>query len=141
MTSAERYLLDTNVISEAIKPRPAPGVVNFLKSTPLTHLHLSSISIGEIEWGIEIVPDAGKRAALRQWLTHSLHPDYAGRILSINEEVMVTWARMVVSSGQKPKQLPCMDALIAATALHHHLTIVTRNNNDFTRFGVNVLNP
>lgn len=133
------YLLDTNVISEATKKQPNRGVTDFLKGVPLGQLYLSAISIGELEWGIETVPDAAKRAALRQWLTHSLLPDYARRILPIDEAVMVTWARMTISSGKKPKQLPCTDALIAALALHHGLTLVTRNSKDFAEFGVRLL--
>lgn len=141
MSQRQHYLLDTNIISQATKPKPAPEIVTFLKNTPLAQLYLSSISIGEIEWGIEVVQDAAKRAALRQWFTHALLPDYAGRILPIDQEVMITWARMVVSGGKKPGQLPCMDALIAATAIHHGLMLVTRNEQDFKEFGADVLNP
>ncbi|WP_135230007.1 type II toxin-antitoxin system VapC family toxin [Deinococcus fonticola] len=135
------YLLDTNVISEATKARPAPAVVAFLQGQPLSQLYLSAITLGELEWGTEQVTDPARRAALRQWLTHSVLPDYLGRILPIDEQVMVTWARMVMASGLKPKQLPCMDALLAATALHHDLTLVTRNRSDFQAFGIHLLNP
>ena len=135
------YLLDTNVISEAIKARPSPAVVSFLQNQPLSHLYLSAISIGELEWGTEQVADSSRRATLRQWLTRTVLPDYAGRILPIDEHVMVTWSRMVMSSGRKPKQLPCMDTLLAATALHHELTLVTRNTSDFQAFGIALLNP
>lgn len=135
------YLLDTNIVSQATKTRPAPEVVQFLSDVPLSKLYLSAVTLGELEWGIEAVTDASKRAALRQWLTQTLLPAYTGRLLPIDADVMVTWARMVLSSGKKPGQVPCMDALIAATALHHGLTLVTRNESDFSEFQVSLLNP
>lgn len=135
------YLLDTNVVSEATRKQPARGVVEFLQGHSPNALFLSALTIGEVEWGIENVADSAKRAALRQWVTHDLLPAYAGRILPIDEGVMVTWARMALATGRKPGQLPCMDALLAATALHHDLTVVTRNTSDFEAFGVTLLNP
>ena len=135
------YLLDTNVISEATKKRPDSGVAEFLRLQSPNALFLSALTIGEVEWGIENVSSMAKRAALRQWLSHDLLPAYAGRILPIDERVMVTWARMALATGRKPKQLPCMDALLAATALHQALTLVTRNTADFEAFGVPLVNP
>ncbi|SEJ91271.1 hypothetical protein SAMN04488058_1352 [Deinococcus reticulitermitis] len=135
------YLLDTNVISEATQPRPASGVVQFLQAQPPRTLFLSVLTVGEVEWGIENVQGGAKRAALRQWVTNDLRPAYAGRILPVDEGVMLTWARTAVATGKKPEQLPCMDALLAATALHHDLTLVTRNTADFALFGVRLLNP
>ena len=135
------FLLDTNVVSEATKKRPASGVVQFLQAQSPNDLYLSALTVGEVEWGIENVPDRAKRAALRQWLTRELLPAYSGRLLPIDEHVMLTWARMALSTGKKPGQLPCMDALLAATALHHGLTLVTRNTADFVLFGVPLLNP
>lgn len=135
------YLLDTNVVSEATKKQPARGVVEFLQRHPLNAFFLSALTIGEVELGIENAADSAKRAALRQWLTHDLLPAYAERILPVDENVMLTWARMVLTTGKKPKQLPCMDSLLAATALQHDLTLVTRNTADFATFGVPLLNP
>lgn len=135
------YLLDTNVVSEATKKRPDSGVVEFLRLQSPNALFLSALTVGEVEWGIENVSDMAKRAALRQWLSRDLLPAYAGRILPIDEGVMLTWARMALATGKKPKQLPCMDALLAATALHHGLTLVTRNAADFQGFGVPLVNP
>ena len=135
------FLLDTNVVSQATKRAPAPGVLAFLGRTPLADLHLSSISMGELELGVERLLDAAQRASLRTWLDGVLLPDYAGRVLAPDAGVMTTWARMVLATGKTPGQLPAMDGLIAATALHHHLTLVTRNVRDFAAFGVKLLDP
>jgi predicted nucleic acid-binding protein len=135
------YLLDTNVVSEATRKRPDPGVVDFLRVQSPGVLFLSALTIGEVEWGIENVSDTARRAALRQWLSRDLLPAYTGRLLPIDEGVMLTWARMALATGRKPKQLPCMAALLAATALHHALTLVTRNTADFEGFGVPLVNP
>ncbi|WP_219722132.1 type II toxin-antitoxin system VapC family toxin [Deinococcus planocerae] len=134
-------MLDTNVVSQATKPQPAPGVVAFLRTIPLPRLYISSITLGELEFGTEDLTDPSKRARLRLWLDDILRPDYQGRILTPDDGVMTTWARMILASGRRPKQVPCMDALLAATALHHDLTMVTRNVGDFQGFGVRVFNP
>lgn len=129
------------MVSEATKKQPDLGVAEFLRLQSPNDLFLSALTIGEVEWGIENVADMAKRAALRQWLGRDLLPAYAGRILPIDESVMVTWARMALATGRKPKQLPCMDALLAATALHQKLTLVTRNTTDFEAFGVPLVSP
>lgn len=138
---AASFLLDTNVVSQATKSQPAPGVVALLQATPLSRLYLSSITLGELELGTEALDDPVKRARLRRWLDDKLRPDYRGRVLVPNDGVMTTWARMILASGRRPGQVPCMDALLAATALHHDLTLVTRNVGDFQGFGVRVFNP
>lgn len=136
-----RYLIDTNIISELTKARPTAGVRTFLASLTASQLYLSVISLGEIERGIERLPASEQRAQLRGWLLNTVRPRYAGRILDIDEGVMSSWALMVVATGRTPGQLPALDALIAATALHHGLTVVTRNTKDFKIFQVPVLNP
>lgn len=144
MTSAvpgSRFLLDTNVVSQATKSQPAPHVVAFLRALPLPRLFISSITLGELEFGTEGVADPAKRARLRLWLDDTLRPDYRGRVLTPDDEVMTTWARMILASGRRPGQVPCMDSLLAATALHHDLTLVTRNIGDFQGFGVRLFNP
>lgn len=136
-----RFLLDTNVVSQATKSQPASNVVALLRSIPLSRLYISSIALGELEFGTEGLTDPARRARLRLWLDDTLRPDYQGRILTPDDGVMTTWARMILASGRRPGQVPCMDALLAATALHHDLTLVTRNVSDFRSFGVRVFNP
>ena len=102
------YLLDTNVVSEATKKRPDSGVVEFLCLQSPNQLFLSALTIGEVEWGIENVADAAKRAALRQWLSHDLLPAYAGRILPIDRRRHADLGANGVGQRQKTQ----------ATALH-----------------------
>lgn len=135
------YLLDTNVISETAKARPHPGLVKLLAETPLPDLYISAVTFGEVEYGVERLTDPVKRLQLREWVDGTLLPDYEGRILSVTREVMVAWAGLVIRSGRTPGQLPKMDSLLAATALHHGLTLVTRNTAEFETLGVPLLNP
>lgn len=135
------YLLDTNVISETVKVRPHPSLIEWLASTPLSDLYLSVVTFGEVEYEVEQLTDPAKRLHLRAWVNGMLLPDYGGRILPVTQGVMVEWAQLVLRSGKTPGQLPKMDSLLAATALHHKLTLVTRNTTDFETFGVSLLNP
>lgn len=135
------YLLDTNVISETAKARPHPSLTRLLSNTPLSDLYLSVITFGEVEYGVERLTDPAKRLQLRAWVNDVLLPDYERRILPVTRDVMATWAQLVLRSGKTPGQLPRMDALLAATALHHKLTLVTRNTADFEMLGVPLLNP
>ncbi|WP_192930711.1 type II toxin-antitoxin system VapC family toxin [Deinococcus sp. AJ005] len=135
------FLFDTNVISDATKPRPAPGLNRFLEQVELLNIFVSVVSLGEIRRGIEVADDPAKRAALMVWLQQDVLNRHAGRILPISGGVMETWALMIAATGRKPGQLPVFDGLIAATALHHRLTVVTRNTADFAAFGVPLFNP
>ncbi len=135
------YLLDTNAVSETAKPRPSAGLMEFLSSVPLGETYLSVVTVGEIEYGVERTPDPVRRLQLRAWADRLVEQDYRDRVLSVDREVMVTWAGLVLRSGKTPGQLPKMDTLLAATALHHGLTLVTRNTADFEVLGIPLLNP
>jgi len=135
------WLLDTNVISELRRPRPEPNVLTFIAAQPLDHLYISAVTLAEIRFGIEVVADARRRAELNAWLTHRVRPMFDGRILAVSEEVMFKW-RLLVEDGRKARHTFSQpDLIIAATALHHGLTIVTRDTKDFARARVPVLNP
>ena len=135
------WLLDTNVISELRKVRPDKRVVAFLASQPLARLYVSDVTLAEIRFGIELAPDPLKRADLAAWLAHKVRPMFEGRTLPLGEDVIVKW-RLLVEEGRRRRHTYSQpDLFIAATALHHGLTVVTRDGAEFERAGATVLNP
>jgi toxin FitB len=135
------WLLDTNVLSELRRPRPAPAVVAFVAAQPLDALYISSVTLAEIRFGIELLADAGRRAALNDWLTHKVRPMFAQRVLSVTEDIMFRW-RLLVEDGRKAGHTFSQpDLIIAATGFEHGLTLVSRDTSDYERAGVPVFNP
>ncbi len=135
------YLLDTNVVSELRKAssgRAHAGVVSWAASVPASSLYLSVITVLEIEQGILGVDhrDPAQGALLRQWMDAQVLPAFHGRVLPIDTPVALQCARLHVPSRQSER-----DALIAATAHTHHMTVVTRNTRDFQACGARLLNP
>jgi toxin FitB len=135
------WLLDTNVLSELRRPRPAEKVVAFIAAQPLESLHISAVTLAEIRFGIDLVTDAGRRAELNDWLTHKVRAMFAQRVLPVSEDVMFKW-RLLVEAGRKAGHTFSQpDLIIAATALEHGLTVVSRDTADYERARVPVLNP
>lgn len=135
------WLLDTNVLSELRRPRPAQKVVAFVASQPLESLNVSSVTLAEIRFGIELVTDTGRRAELNDWLTHKIRPLFARRVLPVSEDIMFKW-RLLVEEGRKNGHTYSQpDLIIAATALEHGLTVVSRDTADYERARVAVLDP
>lgn len=132
------YLLDTNVLSELRRKTPDAGVVAWFARRPASVLYLSVLTLGELRKGIEGVPEAERRMALTDWLETDLPLFFAGRILPIDRPVADRWGQLVAAAG---RPLPAIDSLLAATALHHGLQMVTRNSKDFTGLGLAVINP
>lgn len=130
------YLLDTNVVSELRKPRPHGAVLAWIRAAEENDLHLSAVTLGEIQAGIELTreQDAGKAAEIEQWL-ELVAASY--NVLPMDAEAFRAWARLMHRRSDTLYE----DAMIAATAAVHHLTVVTRNVADFAGFGVEVLNP
>jgi toxin FitB len=111
------WLLDTNVLSELRRPRPEPKVVAFIAAQPLEGLFVSSVTLAEIRFGIELVTGAGKRAKLNDWLTHKVRPMFDQRVLPVTEDIMFKW-RLLVEDGRKAGHTFSQPGLIiAATAL------------------------
>jgi predicted nucleic acid-binding protein len=135
------WLLDTNVISELRRPRPEPGVVAFVAAQPLDRLFLSTVTLAEIRFGIELVADAGRRAELNDWLNLTVRPMFEHRVLPITEDVMLKWRLLVEDGRKKGHTYSQPDLIIAATALHHGLTVVSRDTTDYARAGVPLFNP
>jgi hypothetical protein len=135
------WLLDTNVLSEIRKRRPHRKVVAFVAEQPLDLLYVSTVTLAEIRFGIELVSDANRRAELIAWLTHKVRPLFAQRVLEVSEDVLFKW-RLLVEEGRKSGHTFSQPALfIAATASHHGMTVVSRDTREYERAGVPVFNP
>lgn len=132
------YLVDTNVIAELIKIKPHADVLDWFQAIPNDHLFLSVLTLGEIRKGIDQMADGLKKEKLRLWLEYELPAWFQSRILAIDLQVADRWGRLV---AQAKRSLPAIDSLIAATALHFDLTLVTRNEVDFKYPGLEVINP
>lgn len=136
-----RYLLDTCVVSELVRSRRNAAVVEFVDGKPEEALFLSALTIGELEKGVEKLLDPERKDRLRAWIGHDLARRFQGRVLPVDAEVATTWGRMLARSELRGEPLPVVDSLIAATALAHHLVVVTRNTPDLERCGAEVQNP
>jgi predicted nucleic acid-binding protein len=135
------WLLDTNILSELRRPKPERKVLAFIAVQPLDLLYISSATLAEIRFGIELVSDASVRAGLNDWLAHKMRPMFAGRVLEITEDIMFKW-RLLVEDGRKAGHTFSQpDLIIAATALHHGLTVVSRDVSDYLKAHVPVFNP
>jgi toxin FitB len=135
------WLLDTNVLSELRRRKPERKVVAFIAAQPLESLYVSVVTFAEIRFGIERASDAGRRAELGDWLAHKVRPMFEQRVLAISEDVMFKW-RLLVEEGRKLRHTYSQpDLIIAATALDHGLTVVSRDVSDYRRARVPVVNP
>ena len=135
------YLLDTNVLSEGVKLRPDVKVKTWVDSIDEQLVHVSVLTLGEIRKGIESLPLSARRAILESWLVHDLVVRFAGRILQVDQEVADRWGRLSGKAKAENRPLPAVDGLLAATAMEHNLTLVTRNTRDVLLTGVPVFNP
>lgn len=132
------YLVDTNVVSELTRPKPAPAVAAWFEEVADEALHLSVLTLGELRRGVEQLPAGKRKEKLRYWLEQELPAWFGTRLLPIDGAVADTWGRLQASAE---RTLPAVDSLLAATALHHHLRLVTRNTMDFEAPGLETINP
>ena len=130
------FLLDTNVISELVRPKPSAHVTSFLKS--INQPVISSITVAEIEYGVALRPDGKAKKVLEQWL---LEIKLVTKILPVSESIASEAGCMKARLEEKGRVITMADALIAATAIRHNLTLATRNTRDFQSSGAKVLNP
>lgn len=135
------FLLDTIVVSEAVRKTPDINVSRWLQSVRDDLLYLSVITIGEIRRGIALQTSTARQAHLQAWLDVDIRRQFRGRILNIDEEIAERCGVLTAVARLRGSPLPQADALLAATALHHKLTLVTRNTRYFVTDGVSVLNP
>ncbi len=133
------YLLDTNVLLEAVRRSPAPKVLRWFGGVSEDSLFLSVLSLGEIRKGVERVEDGDRRKRLTHWLVDELPARFGSRIIAIDRTIAERWGRL--SAEQRAQPLPVIDALLAATALAYDLTVVTRDTRDIARSGASFLDP
>jgi predicted nucleic acid-binding protein len=136
-----RYLLDTNVLSEGVSPRPDPGVLAWGLRQSSHDLFVSVLSFGEVRKGIELRFQDARRGVLENWLSTLLPAEFRGRILPVDQTVAVQWGRVAAEGQKNGRVLPTMDGLLVATAIVHGMTLVTRNERDCAGRGVPTLNP
>ncbi len=135
------YLLDRNCISELVRLKPEPRVVAWMQAAEETLLYLSVLTLGEIRKGLAGLPQGKRRTHLETWLEIELRARFAGRILPIDVPVADRWGLLAANTKKEGKTLSTIDGLLAATALHHNLAVVSRNDSGFADTQVQVLNP
>lgn len=132
------YLIDTNVLSELRRREPDARVVQWFSERPASTLYLSVLTLGELRKGIDTLPETPRKLALLDWLEAELPIFFTGRILAVDARVADRWGRLVAQAG---RPLPAIDSLLAATALAHGLTLITRNLKDFQHPDLAVVDP
>ena len=135
------FLLDTNCISELVRAKPEPRVVQWLDDSDERLLYLSVLTIGEIRKGIAALATGKQRTRLETWIELELKTRFNERILPIDEEVAERWGVIAAQAKAAGRPLAVIDGLLAATALHYNLTIVTRNTADFAETNVSIVCP
>jgi predicted nucleic acid-binding protein len=135
------FLLDTNCISELVRPKPEPRVLEWIEAVDETLLYLSVLTLGEIRKGLAGLAQSKRRTLLENWLEVELQPRFSGRIVSIDTAIADRWGLLTAEAKRNGKPLSIIDGLLAATALQHNLTVVSRNTSDFANTHVPVLDP
>jgi len=135
------FLLDTNCISELVRAKPEPRVTEWMRAADESLLYLSVLTLGEIRRGAAILPQSKRRTFLESWLEVDLQARFSARILAIDDAVADRWGWLTAEASRGGRPLAAIDGLLAATALHHNLTIVSRNVDDFAGTQVPILNP
>jgi toxin FitB len=135
------WLLDTNVLSELRRPKPERKVVEFVASRPLNQLYISAVTLAEVRFGIELLAEPNRRAELNDWLTNKIRPMFGERVLQITEDILLKWQLLVEEGRKAGHTFSQPDLIIAATAIHHGLTLVTRDRSDYDKARATVVNP
>ena len=135
------FLLDTNCISEVVRSKPEPRVLEWKQAADETLLYLSVLTLGEIRKGLAWLPQSKRRTHLESWLEVELQARFSGRILPIDAAVADRWGVLAGAAKRRGISLSAIDGLLAATALQHNLTIVSRNVSDFANTQTPILNP
>lgn len=135
------YLIDTDCISELMKPKPDPNVLNWFSDHEELSMYLSVITFGKLRKGIEKLPISAKKSKLNRWVNEDLAHRFEERIIVVSIAEVNTWGHLLEKAEKAGTPLPAIDALIAASALVHGLSVVTRNTKDMEATGVELINP
>lgn len=135
------YLLDTNAISEWVKPLPDPGIIEWFDDVDEDRTYLSVITLGELRKGVDRLAGGRRHDRLEQWLTSELPDRFGERILPVDVAIADEWGRVLARAEQAGTAVGGIDALIAATARAHGLQVVTRNVGHFRHLGAGVVSP
>ena len=135
------FLLDTNVISEWTKPRPDEGVVRWLADADEDRVFVSVVTLAELRYGVERLPAGARRRRLDSWLSDEIRTRFEARVLSVDAAIADIWGAVVARRNAAGRPIGNIDALIAATAKHHELALVTRDVKDFEGLGLRLLDP
>jgi toxin FitB len=135
------FLLDTNVVSEWVKPRPDPGVITWLSDVDEDRVFISVITLAELRNGVASLPLGRRRDRLDIWLSHDLPTRFAERILPVDSLIADSWGRISATAKNAGLSIHAMDAFLAATAHVHQLTLVTRDIADFNGTETPILCP
>ncbi|MCL2639485.1 MAG: type II toxin-antitoxin system VapC family toxin [Phycisphaerales bacterium] len=135
------YLMDTCTVCELGKPNPNRKVRDVLLELPREEIYLSTISLGEIQYGIDTHPNPNEKIRLEKWLNVSILAVFGNRMIDVNTVVALRWGRLIAELKSRGQKMQTQDSLIAATALEFGHTLITRNEKDFASSGVHVFNP
>jgi len=135
------FLLDTSCISEVVRSTPNPRVLAWMEAVDESLLYLSVLTLGEIRKGVAGRPQSKRRAQLESWLELELSARFSGRILPIDASIADRWGVLAAKAKRNGLPLAAVDGLLSATAIHHNLTLVSRNVSDFANTGVQLVNP
>ena len=135
------YLLDTCVVSELIKRKAERRVLAWIDTVPEDRLHLSVLTLGELHKGIAKLDAGDRRRRLEKWLSDDVRTRFEGRIVTLDEETLALWGRIMGEGERRGRTWPLMDSLMAASAIARHMTLVTRNLSDVQDMGVTLFDP
>ena len=135
------YLLDTNVLSEPLRPHPNKSVIDWLQGVDEDRLFISVIQIAELSRGVALLPEGRKQDRLKAWLQGDLQDRFEGRLLDLDRKSAALWGELMAKAQKEGWALSPLDAFLAAIALTHAFILVSRNEKDFVRTGVTLLNP